>query len=171
MMNKKSIPFLLVLALLASTVMAQKASKFGHVNAAELINLMPERKVAMAKMDTVTKEMEKQLQEMAAEFRSKQEKYMAEAGKLTDVLKADKEVELQNLSTRIQNFQQQAEESLQAKQQELMDPIITKAKKAIEQVAKENNYTYIFDTSTGALLFWEESDNVINLVKKKLNLP
>jgi outer membrane protein len=45
------------------------------------------------------------------------------------------------------------------------------AKKAIEQVAKENGYTYIFDTSVGAVLYWEESDNVLSLVKKKLNLP
>lgn len=169
---KKSLLFLsLTLILNSSSLFAQKSAKFGHVNAAELINLMPERKVAMARMDTVTKEMEKQLQEMAAEFRAKQEKYVADASKLSEVLKADREAELQNLSTRIQSFQQQAEESLQSKQQELMEPIITKAKKAIEQVAKENGYTYIFDTSTGALLFWEESDNVINMVKKKLNLP
>jgi outer membrane protein len=170
-MKKTSFILLLILTATSVPAFAQKPSKFGHVNAAELINLMPERKTAMARMDTVTKEMEKQLQEMAAEFRAKQEKYVADAPKLTDLLKADREAELQNLSTRIQNFQQQAEESLQGKQQELMDPIISKAKKAIEQVAKENGYTYIFDTSTGALLFWEESDNVINMVKKKLNLP
>jgi outer membrane protein len=170
-MKIKALFLSLFIAMTCSSVQAQKTAKFGHVNAAELLNLMPERKAAMARMDTVTKEMEKQLQEMAAEFRAKQEKYAADASKLTDLLKADRETELQNLSTRIQNFQQQAEESLQTKQQQLMEPIITKAKKAIEQVAKENGYTYIFDTSTGALLFWEESDNVINLVKKKLNLP
>lgn len=148
----------------------QKSNKFGHINSAELLSLMPERKEAAAKMDTITREMQKQLEEMMTEYRSKQEKYLAESGKMTDLVKADREAELQNLGARIQKFQEQAQESLEQKQQELMDPIIQKAKKAIEQVAKENGYTYIFDTSVGALLFWEESDNVLNLVKKKLSL-
>jgi outer membrane protein len=60
---------------------------------------------------------------------------------------------------------------LEQDEQDLINPIIEKAKKAIEQVAKENGYTYIFDTSVGAVLYWEESDNVLSLVKKKLNLP
>ena len=150
---------------------SQKSSKFGHVNASEILNLMPERKTALAKLDTSTKELDKQLQEMMNEYRSKEEKYRSESSKLSDLIKADKEAEIQGLATRIQAFQQQAEESIQKRQQELMEPVLVKARKAIEQVAKENGYTYIFDTSTGAFLYFEESDNILALVKKKLNLP
>jgi outer membrane protein len=89
---------------------------------------------------------------------------------LSELVKKDKEEELTSLGTRIQNFQQQAQQSLEQQEQALIEPIVNKAKKAIEQVAKENGYTYIFDTSAGSLLFWEESDNVLASVKKKLNL-
>jgi outer membrane protein len=108
---------------------------------------------------------------MMNEYRTKQEKYSAEAPKMSELLKKDKEEELGNLATRIQNFQQQAQAALEQQEQELITPIIDKAKKAIEQVAKENGYTYVFDTSIGAVLYWEESDNILALVKKKLNLP
>lgn len=150
---------------------AQKGNKFGHINSSELLGLMPERKVAAAKMDSITKDVQSQLEEMMNEYRTKQEKYSTEAPKMSELLKKDKEEELGNLATRIQNFQQQAQAALEQQEQELITPIIDKAKKAIEQVAKENGYTYVFDTSIGAVLYWEESDNILALVKKKLNLP
>ena len=161
---------ILASAMIWSPAMAQKSNKFGHINSAELLGLMPERKAAAAKMDSITKDVEKQLQEMMTEYRGKQEKYTTEAPKLSELVKKDKEEELTSLGTRIQNFQQQAQQSLEQQEQALIEPIVNKAKKAIEQVAKENGYTYIFDTSAGSLLFWEESDNVLASVKKKLNL-
>lgn len=166
---------IITLAILASAMiwnpaMAQKSNKFGHINSAELLGLMPERKAAAAKMDSITKDVEKQLQEMMTEYRAKQEKYSSEAPKLSELVKKDKEEELTSLGTRIQNFQQQAQQSLEQQEQAFIEPIVNKAKKAIEQVAKENGYTYVFDTSAGSLLFWEESDNILASVKKKLNL-
>ena len=166
---------IITLAILASAMiwnpaMAQKSNKFGHINSQELLPLFPEYKAAVAKMDSITKDIQKQLQEMMTEYRAKQEKYSSEAPKLSELVKKDKEEELTSLGTRIQNFQQQAEQSIQDQQQALTDPIVTKMRKTIEQVAKENGYTYIFDTSVGSLLFWEESDNILASVKKKLNL-
>jgi outer membrane protein len=169
---KRNILFLLLaVVLLANPSFAQKGNKFGHVNSAELLSLMPERKAAAAEMDSITKTVQKQLEEMMTEYRAKQEKYVAESTKLSELVKKDKEEELNSLANRIQNFQQQAQSTLEEEEQRLINPIIDKAKKAIEDVAKENGYTYVFDTSVGALIFWEESDNIINLVKKKLNLP
>jgi outer membrane protein len=161
---------IVALAMIGTPALAQKSNKFGHINSAELLSLMPERKAAAAKMDSITKDVEKQLQEMMTEYRTKQEKYSNEAPKMSELVKKDKEEELQSLATRIQNFQQQAQQSLEQQEQGLVEPIVNKAKKAIEQVAKENGYTYVFDTSAGSLLFWEESDNILAMVKKKLNL-
>ena len=61
---------------------------------------------------------------------------------------------------------------MQERQSELMKPLVDRAKKAIEEVAKENGYSYIFDTSTGvgALLYTPESDDIMPLVKKKLGI-
>lgn len=169
----KHMRFLLVLATIvfAGGLSAQKAPKLGHINSAELLSLMPERKAAAEKMDSIAKQAEKHLQEMMVEYRAEQEKLSTNGPKMSELVRKDAEEKLNGLATRIQNFQQQAQESLQEDENKLIEPIVNKAKKAIEQVAKENGYTYILDTSGGAVLFWEESDNILNMVKKKLGLP
>ena len=59
---------------------------------------------------------------------------------------------------------------LQSQEEKLLRPIIDKAKKAIEDVAKENNFTYIFDSGVGVLLYQNDSDDIMPMVKKKLGL-
>ena len=88
----------------------------------------------------------------------------------TDLVKQDKVAEITGLEQRIQTFQQNAQKSLQTKEQEMLEPILAKARKAIQDVATEGNYTYIFDKSIGSILYAKESENVIDLVKKKLGL-
>ena len=166
---------IITLAILASAMiwnpaMAQKSNKFGHINSQELMPQLPEYKVAVAKFDSITKDIQKLQQEMETEFKAKLEKYSSEAPKMSALVKKDKEEELNSLQNRIQNFEQQAYQSSQDQQRALLEPINTKLRKTIEQVAKENGYTYIFDTSMGSLLYWEETDNILALVKKKLNL-
>ena len=51
-----------------------------------------------------------------------------------------------------------------------MQPFIDKAKKAIDDVAKEKGYTYILDTSTGSVLYWEGGDDIMMYVKEKLGI-
>jgi outer membrane protein len=164
---------LLITAFLAfafSPSFAQKTAKIGHINSEELLSLMPERKRASEKIDTISKEIEKQLRDLMTEYQGKIEKYERDAPNLSELLKKDRAEEVKNLETRIRAFQQEAQGTIEAKQQEMMEPIITKAKKAIEEVAKENGYTYVLDTSAGTVLFWEEADNLLSLVKKKLKL-
>lgn len=167
---RKLIAIASLLFLTSGLINAQKSNKFGHINSNELLSLMPERAAAAAKIDTFAKEIEKQMRELMSEYQGKYEKFERDSPNMSDILKKDKLEEIKSLETRIRNFQQDAQNSLEQKEQELIEPILTKAKKAIEEVAKENGYTYIFDTSVGAVLYWEESDNVLNLVKKKLKL-
>jgi outer membrane protein len=71
---------------------------------------------------------------------------------------------LQDLQTEDQRIQQQ----LQQRQQELITPINRKAFDAIQSVAKENGYNYIFEK--GAMLVAPPADDVLPLVAKKLNV-
>ena len=96
--------------------------------------------------------------------------YQNTAESLDELTRQDKEVEIKNLQQRIQNFQQSAQQTLQDEEIKLLEPVMAKARKAIEDVATEGNYTYIFDQSNGTILYAKESENVLDLVKKKLNL-
>ena len=107
---------------------------------------------------------------MQNELEQRYNDYMAKKDQMSDLIRQTKERELQDMGARIQEFQENAEKKLQDRQQEVLKPIIDRAKKAIEDVAKENGYTYIFDTSVGALLYQQDSEDILPLVKKKLGL-
>lgn len=169
-MNHLKVVFLFFAVLAGGISLAQKGPKFGHINQKELLIIMPEYKTAIAKMDSVTKEAQKLLEEMMTEYRILEDKYKNESAKMSELARKTAEEKLMSDGTRIQNFQQQAQETLQNEENKLLEPILNKARKTIEQVAKENGYTYIVDTSSGAFVYWEESDNILALVKKKLGL-
>ena len=107
---------------------------------------------------------------MTAEYQESVQDYQSNEASYTDLIKQDKIAEITGLEQRIQAFQQNAQQSLQKKEQELLEPILSKARSAIEEVAVEGNFTYIFDKSVGSILYAKESENVLSLVKKKLKL-
>jgi outer membrane protein len=89
----------------------------------------------------------------------------------SELAKASKEAELQDMQNRIQTFEQTAQQDIQQKRVELFKPIQDKALKAVSAVAEENGFTYILDKGTGAIVY-ESSDaqDILPLVKKKLGL-
>ena len=145
-------------------------NKFGYIDSQELLLLMPERKTAEEEVQTFAKSLESQLQAMTAEYQQSVQEYQANEATYTDLVKQDKVTEITGLEQRIQSFQQNAQQALQSKEQELLEPILQKARKAIEDVASEGDYTYIFDKSVGSILYVKESENIPDKVKKKLKL-
>ena len=164
----KKITFLSLLCILTLNSIAQ--NKFGYIDSQELLMLMPERKTAETDVQNFAKSLEAQLGSMTAEYQEKAQEYQANEATYTDLVKQDKIAEITGLEQRIQAFQKNAQQSLQTKEQELLEPILAKARKAIEDVATEGNFTYIFDKSIGSILYAKESENVLALVKKKLGL-
>ena len=89
---------------------------------------------------------------------------------MSNIIKQTREKELTDMQDRLKQFEQNAQKDLQDKQNALMAPTIAKANKAINDVAKENGFSYIFNTTDGVLLYSEGGDDIMPLVKKKLNL-
>ncbi len=162
----------LVAALLLSgaNVFAQNY-KFGHINTNELFALMPERDSAQQILQNFAKELENQLEIMRVELNNKYNDYLNEQENLTDLIKQTKEQEINDLDQRIRGFETTAQQELQRKEAELFQPIYEKANNAIQEVAKENKFTYVFDLAARALIYFsEDSENIMPLVKKKLGI-
>ena len=165
---KKMKSLLLVLAILiSSSIFAQK---LGHINSNELLQAMPERAKVEESMQTYATDLESQLSTMTKEYQAKVKEYQSKQATMTDAIKQDKIQEITNLEDRINKFQQSAQEDLKDKEQSLLKPIIDKAKNAIDEVAKEGGYIYIFDSGVGALLYEKDSQDIMPQVKKKLGL-
>lgn len=166
----KKILFLLAVVISVSTF-GQGKQKFGHINSNDLLMAMPENQQARDALQAHSKELETQMMAMQAELEQKYNDYLAKKDSLSALIQKTKESELNDLNTRIQAFQQTAQQDLQEKEAELLKPIIEKARNTIREIASEKEYTYVFDTSTGALVFWpEDSDDLLPLVKAKLGI-
>ncbi|MCR4660353.1 MAG: OmpH family outer membrane protein [Bacteroidales bacterium] len=169
-MKKVFIATLAVIFALCGTAMAQKNIKLGHINSNELMQIMPGRDSAQAVLQAEVTELEGTLKAMQSEMEQRYNDYMEKQNGWTDLIKQTKQREIQDMGARIEEFQRSAQTQLQEREAELLKPIIDRAKDAIDQVAKEGGYTYVFDSGTGALLYSQDSEDLMPLVKKKLGL-
>jgi outer membrane protein len=160
---------ILFTASLGLTVNAQ--SKIGHINSQELLAAMPETDSAQKKLEKVAMEHDLALEEMTVEFNRKLDEFNTNYESMSDLVRASKEAELQDLQKRVQAFQQTAEQDLQRKRMELFQPIQEKALNAVNEVAKDNGFTYVIDAGTGVLVYMgDEAQDILPLVKAKLGL-
>ena len=166
----KSIKIIVAIVLLSTGFLYAQAPKFGHVNSTQLLSMMPETKAADSALQKFGSSLENQLKTMNAEYESKVSDYKEKQGSMADPIAKAKEKEISDLGDRIQEFQQSAQSSVQKKKEELYQPIIKKAEDAIHTVGKEKAYTYIFDSGVGVLLYFQDSDDIMSLVKAKLGL-
>ncbi len=160
----------LILLLVSASPQLFAQTKFGHINTNELLRLMPGRDAAQAELEKYARELETLFVSMQNEFQTKYQDYLEKEGELSELIKQSRQRELSNLQERIMEFQESAQEDLVARENQLLNPIVEQARKAIEEVAKEHGYTYVFDLSTGAFIYAEPSDNIMPLVKAKLGI-
>jgi len=162
------ISLLAILVITAGFVSAQ-AQKLAHIDSQALVTIMPEYAAAQKVMDKEAKNMEDLMGTMQTEYQTKLTDFSQKADSLSEIVKQAKVEELQNLEQRIRSFQQTAQQKLQQKNAELMQPILKKANEAIDAVSKEQGITYVFDTN--ALLFKSASSvDLLPLVKTKLGI-
>jgi outer membrane protein len=146
------------------------AQKIGYVDFNTLLAAMPGIDSVKIKLQKYQGTLGEQMDAMKAEFETKYLDYQNQSAGMSDLIKQTKEKELQDLQSRIDAFQQKANQDLQAKQQELVQPFIDKAKAAVKEVAKENKYTYVLNAIEDVVLYKDDTDNIMPLVKKKLGI-
>ncbi len=163
--------FLSLGLLIGSTAVAQK-QKIGHVNADELLQMMPETAKIQKEIEAFRTQLQKEVEEMETELETKYQSYVQNEKMMTQLSRETKQKEIQELQGRIQEYSQKASQELQNKQIELVTPIIEKATKAVSEVAKENGFSYILDSSQskGVVIFAENGEDIMPLVKKKLGI-
>ena len=151
---------------------ALSAQKFGYINSQLLISQIPEVKEANANIETLKKQLEKQGQDMVT---SLQTKYQDLEKKQAQGELSPKQIELeaQNLKQEelnIAKFQQESQQKIFEKSESLLKPIRDKIQSAIDEVAKENSYQYVFDQAVGILLYADQSTDITAQVKSKLGI-
>ncbi|HNP96655.1 MAG TPA: OmpH family outer membrane protein [Cyclobacteriaceae bacterium] len=167
--------FTLILLGMSLSALAQNpVQKIGYADWDYIFSQMPDYKVIEAEMKTHGDQLQNQLQAKYKDYETKLKAYQAGAATMVDAVRRDKENELTQLQENIQKFQQDAQVSIQNKQDQLMNPVFTKVGKAIEDVAKEQGYSFIINPQLigggDILLYSDEKYDISDLVLKKMGI-
>ncbi len=179
----KTIKILLVAITLLTASFTANA-QVAHINSEELVSIMPETKAMQDALkvlgqsyDTEYKAQESALQVKIDGFKAKVKRYGEESTTTTKVMNETREKEVLNLQQEIGAIQQKlqlylntAREEMQNKERELLSPIIMKAQKAIEDVAKDKGVKYVMDSARGKGLIVFEGEDLLQAVKTNLGL-
>lgn len=149
--------------------------KIGYTNVDVILGQLPETKTVEAELKTRKDQYDASYKQKVTDFQTKLQAYEKGAATMSDVIKADKEKELQTAQASIEEFQKSAQDDLQKKQNQLLAPILQKIQTGIDAVAKEAAYTHVFNIDAGQgttpiLLYATEESNITNLVLKKLGV-
>lgn len=169
-MKKRTIILVLILTGLFATSFAQSKAKFGHIDYGSIIKLIPGVDTAQTVLENFQKELQTEGEQMAAEFKKKNAEFEALAANPSTapaILKIKRD-DLEKQYKKIEDFSNLMQEEIQKKQLELLKPFQDALVKAIEKVAKEGNFTYIFDTST--LISYEKGEDIGPKVKEVLGI-
>jgi len=165
--------FFFTLLIIVFTVSASFAQKYGHVNFGNLLSMMPDVENAETGLQAYEKEQVAVGEKMGEKFRTEYQQLaeQVQAGTITPKEQKIVEANLQKLQTEIQQFEQQVAVNIEKKRQELLGPIIQKAKDTVGAVAKEGGYELVFDSSIfGSVLFAETTTDLLPVVKAKLGI-
>lgn len=169
--------FLLLLALgsgfLSTQAQTETPVKIGYADVGYIFTQMPEVKQVDAELKSTQTMLKTQIENKAKEFQAKLEDYNANVNTMLEAVRANTERELRQLQENLDRLQQDAQTTIQNKETQLMGPVYQKVGKAIEDVAKENGYTFILNQQIGGLdviLYGDEKMDVSDLVLKKMGV-
>ena len=147
------------------------AQKFGHVTSELLLQAMPEFDSAQVKIDQLRQHYTDEIENIQVEINNKIEAFNQGESTMSDLIKEAKASEIQEMQMRLQNYSQTAQQDLQQQSQVMIQPVMDKARTAIEEVAMEHGLIYVFDLSQGNPIYTsDESLDMMPLVKAKLGL-
>lgn len=156
------------LGLLFTVNAVQAQQKVGYVNIDALVSLMP----GTAKIDSVLAKY--RADSLQPAYNSLLTNYQYKDSIYRDSLKTPKAVreqtakELQSFIYQIQNWGNIENQYLEAKQNELLEPIYRQVYDAVKAVAKEKGYTHVVRQE--AMLVAPDGDNLVQAVATRLKI-
>jgi len=165
----KKILLLLAISFLTLSIQAQK---FAYVDTDYILNKIPDFKQAQDKLDGLSADWQKEIENKYADVEQMYRAYQQEKVLLTDAMKEKREDAIIKRETDAKNLQKKyfgPEGDLYQKRQELIKPIQDKIYDAIQQLAADNKYAIVFDSSSDLIMLYknnnyDKSDKVLDLM-------
>jgi outer membrane protein len=138
--------FVLLLAF-AAGLNAQNL-KIGYVNSAKILQELPEAQEAQKKLDAMGKGWQDELEKMSKDLQSKYEEYQKKQAMMTESAKLTTQQELVDLEQKAYKYRTDkfgTDGELAKQTESILTPIKDKVLKTIQQIAKEEKISFVFD--------------------------
>jgi outer membrane protein len=149
---------------------ADAQQRYGHIDSEEILQSMPEYKALQASMDRKQKELEASLKGMYADYEKRSKELQELSVGMMEAVYEERTKELAKLQQDILAYEESAPERLGKLQSNMMKPLNDKYLKIVNAVAKENGYAYIFDIAAGGVVYYPETGDITDLVKRKMGI-
>lgn len=147
----------MLLAGLLLTLGLTVAQKYAFVDTEYILNNIPNYKAAQEQLDKFSADWQKEVEAKYAEIEKMYKDYQAERVLLSEDMRRQREEAIVNREKEVKELQKTyfgQEGALYKKRQELIQPIQDDIYKAIKDLATENGYAVIFDTSSGPTMIY-----------------
>ena len=151
---KRALLSAIVVACCAASASAQL--KLGYINSEVFKERLPEFGQAQRTLEQLSQEFEKKVKDREAELLKMQEDFRRQELLLSEAKKAELQAEFEAKMQQLQQFVQDKSGELRQKEINLFEPIFKKINDAIQDMAEEGGYDFIFDTASGLLVFPKE---------------
>jgi outer membrane protein len=148
------------------------SQKYAYVDSDYILDNIPEYQDAQNQLDELAAEYQKEIEDKFAEIDKLYKTYQAEVVLMPEEVKKKRELEIQAKEKEVKDLQTQRfgkEGDLFLKREELVKPIQEKIYNAIEEIAEEKNYAFVFDKAGSLTMLYvsnkfDISDDVLDNV-------
>ncbi|MGH2574759.1 MAG: OmpH family outer membrane protein [Ignavibacteria bacterium] len=163
--------FFFIIFFLSSAPYLFAQSKIGYVDSKLIVESLEDAKDAQRNLDNLVSQWKSELQQLNDSLSFIKNDYEKKKLILTEKVRQQKEEEIKNLEKRISDFKVAKfgeNGEYFHKQNEFMKPVQDKIFKALQDVAREGNYDYVFDRSSEILLLYvnEKYDLTQKVIKR-----
>ncbi len=161
-----------IILLVSAVSISAWAQKYAFVDSDYILNNIPSYKAAQDEIDKLSEQYEGEIRVLYEEIDKMYRDYQGEKVLLTDDMKSEREEEIitkEREAKKLQNDYFGQEGFLFKKREELIKPIQDEVYNAVKEVANENGYAVIFDSSSGpTMLYTNPRYDVSDEVLKRL---
>ena len=163
---------LLLLAISFTAITVIQAQKFAYVDTDYILNKIPEFKQAQDKLDAFSAEWQKEIEKKFNDVEGMYRTYQQEQVLLTEPMKNKREEAILRAEKEAKDLQRKyfaPQGDLNLKRQELIKPIQDKIYDAVQQLANNNKYAIIFDSSSDLIMLYsnpnlDKSDKILEIL-------
>lgn len=162
--------FVAVMLFVGATGFVNAQSKIAHIDTQALVEAMPEMKSAQGQLEKLQKTYDTEIKNLAKELDTKLKQYEQEAESKTEEENNKRVQEVQQMQNNIAAYRQQALKDLQQKEVDIFQPLLEKARAAIQKVARAKGYDYVIDSATGNGVILADGPDLLTDVKKEMGM-